>query len=94
VDGSKEDRAELGEKFDLFREDKWIEAMREEKEVVILQEGLSRIGATYIMPIAQRGVVRALLAADFTGISSPDCTTKLTSIRGASVSISKTTTLP
>ncbi len=65
ADGSKEDKAELGEKFDVFREEKWLEALRKGKEVVILQEGLNRVGATYIMPIVQRGRVKALLAADF-----------------------------
>jgi len=65
ADGSKEDRAEPGEKLDVFELKKWNEAVESGRSVIIIQENLYTIGATYIRPIKQKGSVRALLAADF-----------------------------
>ena len=64
ADGSKEDRAEIGEKLDVLHEDRWLEALREKKNVVIIQTNLHTIGATYLKPIVQGGEARALLVAD------------------------------
>lgn len=65
ADGSKEDRAEPGEKLDVFEIDKWNEAVDKGETVIIIQQNLYTIGATYIKPVEQRGVVRALIVADF-----------------------------
>lgn len=65
VDGSKEDKGELGEKLDVFNEEKWIEAISTGKDVVIIQENLYTLGATYLKPIGKEGNTRALLVADF-----------------------------
>ncbi len=65
VDGSKEDKGELGEKLDVLNEAKWLEAVRTGRDVVIIQENLHTIGATYIKPIVQGHTTRALLVADF-----------------------------
>ncbi len=64
ADGSKEDKGTPGEKLDVVREDKWIEAIEKGKEVVIIQEGLDTIGATYLKPLIQGNVPKALLVAD------------------------------
>ncbi len=64
ADGSREDRAELGEKLDVLHEDRWLEAIEGKKSVVIVQTNLHTIGATYLKPIVQNGKVRALLVAD------------------------------
>jgi len=64
ADGSREDRAELGEKLDVLHEDKWLEALREKKSVVIVQTNLHTVGATYLKPIVQDGKAKALLVAD------------------------------
>ena len=65
ADGSKGDRAFLGDRLEVLREDRWNEAMAKKKEVVIVQENLHTIGATYLKPIVRNGEVVALLAADF-----------------------------
>lgn len=65
ADGSREDRGELGEKLDVLREDVWLEAMNTGRDRLILFENLNTIGATYIKPIVQNGITRAMLVADF-----------------------------
>ena len=65
ADGSKDDKAQLGEKFDVIHEKEWIEAMETGERKVIVQDNIYTIGATYIKPIVQKGEVRALLVADF-----------------------------
>ncbi|EDP75856.1 bifunctional diguanylate cyclase/phosphodiesterase [Hydrogenivirga sp. 128-5-R1-1] len=65
VDGSREDKGELGEKLDVYNVDKWIEAIEKKRDVVIVQENLHTIGATYVKPIVWRDATRALLVADF-----------------------------
>lgn len=65
ADGSRTDRAQPGERFDVLNEEVWLEALNTGREKVILQEGLKSVGATYIRPLMQNGEVKALMVADF-----------------------------
>ncbi len=65
ADGSRTDRAEIGEKLDVLNPTEWEEAAIKGKTKVIIQDNLYTIGATYIKPLIQKGEVRALLVADF-----------------------------
>ncbi len=65
ADGSRTDRAQPGERFDVLNEEAWLEALNTGREKVILQEGLKSVGATYIRPLMQNGEVKALMVADF-----------------------------
>lgn len=65
ADGSKTDRAEIGEKLDVLNPSEWEEAELTGSTKVIIQDNLYTIGATYIKPLIQNGQVKALLVADF-----------------------------
>ncbi len=66
IDASKEDKALLGEKFDILIDaEKWYEAINKQKPVVIVYENPIAIGATFIKPVVQNGKTKLLLVADF-----------------------------
>ncbi len=63
ADGSKENKARPGQKFDVFNP-KWEEVFSN-KDVLIKQSKLATLWITYLSPIVQNGKVKAILAVDF-----------------------------
>jgi len=64
ADGSKEEKAIPGQKFDVFNP-QWYEIFTTKKDVLIKQSKLKSLWVTYLSPIIQNGEVRAILAVDF-----------------------------
>ncbi len=64
ADGSKENKAFLNQKFDVFNP-QWYKVYKEKRDIVIKQSKLKTLWITYLSPIVQNGKVKAILAIDF-----------------------------
>ncbi len=64
ADGSKENKAFLNQKFDVFNP-QWYDVYRKKSDVLIKQSKLKTLWITYLSPIVQDGKVKAVLAIDF-----------------------------
>ena len=65
VDASPEDKGELGEKLDVLHEDLWVSALETGRNVLIIQENISTVGATFLKPFIQDHKPVALFVVDF-----------------------------
>ena len=88
ADGSRTDRAEIGEKLDVLNPSDWEEAEASGSAKVIIQDNLYTIGATYIKPLIQRGEVRAFLVADFSVKKVQELRATMGVIRNISMGVS------
>jgi signal transduction histidine kinase len=67
LDGSinKNEKSEFGESYEPLEIDKWNEAYKNKKAIYFFHKNLKSLWITYLKPIVENGVVKAMIVVDF-----------------------------